>query len=195
MLREILDAIPSFVFVVDEDLSVLEYNAAAGELLGLGRQQILLRRSGELLHCLHALDTPEGCGHGEACETCIVREAVKEAFRGTSSVRHRVKMELSDEKKVKDFYALITTTPFTYGDRKAALLVVEDFNEMAELQRIVPICMNCRKVRDDDQYWTRVEEYFKRHWDLRFSHGLCPDCAKLQMEQLLRQEPPSGGSR
>ncbi len=194
MLREILDAIPSFVFVVDEDLRVLEYNAAAGELLGLGRQQILLRRSGELLNCLHALDTPGGCGHSEACETCIVREAVKEAFGGTSSVRHRVKMELLDEGKVNDFYALITTTPFTYGGRKSALLVVEDFNEMAELQRIVPICMNCRKVRDDNQYWTRVEEYFKRHWDLRFSHGLCPDCAKLQMEQLLRQEPPSGGS-
>jgi PAS domain-containing protein len=195
MLREILDAIPSFVFVVDEDLRILEYNTAAEKLLGLGRQQILLRHSGELLNCLHALDAPGGCGHSEACKICIVREAVKEAFGGTSSVRRRVKMELLDGEKANDFYALITTTPFTYGGRKAALLVVEDFNEMAELQRIVPICMNCRKVRDDNQYWTRVEEYFKRHWDLRFSHGLCPDCAKLQMEQLLRQEPPPGGSR
>jgi len=185
MLREILDAIPSFVFVVDEDLRILEYNAAAGRLLGLGRQQILLRRSGELWNCLHAMDAPGGCGKSEICKTCIIRETVKEAFTGTSSVRRRVKMELLKEEKANDFYALITTTPFMYGGRKAALLVVEDLNELAELQRIVPICMNCRKVRDDDQYWKRVEEYFKHHWDLRFSHGLCPDCAKLQMEQLV----------
>jgi nitrogen fixation/metabolism regulation signal transduction histidine kinase len=194
MLREILDAIPSFIFVVDEDIRVLEYNTAAEKMLGLGRQQILLRRGGELLHCLHALDAPGGCGHGEVCKTCIVRGAVNEAFTGTSSIRRRVKMELSEKEEVKEFYALITVTPFIYGGRKAALLVVEDLNELAELQRIVPICMSCRKVRDDNQYWTRVEEYFKRHWDLRFSHGLCPDCAKLQMEQLLRQKSPSGGS-
>jgi PAS domain-containing protein len=133
MLREILDAIPSFVLVVDEDLHILEYNAAAEKLLGLGRQQILLRHSGDLLHCLHALDAPEGCGHSEACKTCIVRGAVKEAFTGTVSVRRRVKMELLDEEKIHDFHALITTTPFTYGGQKAALLVIEDLNELAEL--------------------------------------------------------------
>jgi PAS domain-containing protein len=194
MLREILDAIPSFIFVVDENLRILDYNTAAKELLGLGRQQILFRSGGELLNCLHALDSQEGCcSQSGACKTCVIHEAVKEAFAGTSSVRRRVKMELLDEEKIHDFYALITTTPFTYGGLKAALLIVEDINELAELQRIVPICMNCRKVRDDDQYWKEVEEYFKRHWDLKFSHSLCPDCTKLRMERLLHQKPSSVG--
>jgi PAS domain-containing protein len=184
MLREILDAIPSFVFVVDEDVRVLEYNAAAGGLLGIGRQKILLQRSGELLHCLHATESPGGCGQSEACKSCVVREAVREAFGGTGSVRRRAKMDLLDEEKVNELYALITATPFVHDGRKMVLLVMEDLNELAELQRIVPICVNCRKVRDDDQYWTRVEEYFNRHWDLRFSHGLCPDCAKAQMKRL-----------
>ena len=194
MLREILDAIPSFVLVVDEDLHILEYNAAAEKLLGLGQERILLKRSGDLLHCLHSLDSPAGCGHGTACKTCVIRGAIKKALAGTASVRCRVKMELLDEEKTHNFYALITTTPFTYGGRQAALLVIEDLNEAAELQRVVPICMNCRKVRDDNQCWTQIEEYFKRHWDLGFSYSLCPDCAKLRMERLLHKEPPSGGN-
>jgi transcriptional regulator with PAS, ATPase and Fis domain len=195
MLREILDAIPSFVLVVDEDLHVLEYNAAAEKLTGLGREQILLRHSGDLLHCLHALDTSEGCGHGEGCKTCTIRKAVNDAFLGTASVRRKVKMELLDEEKVRDFFALITATPFTYGGQKAVLLVIEDFNEVAELQRIVPICMNCKKVREDNQYWTQIEDYFKRHWDLGFSYSLCPDCAKSRMERLLHKEPPADASQ
>ena len=133
LAKEILDAIPSIIFVVDEDLRILEYNTAAGRLLGLEREEILLRYSGEMLHCLHALDAQGVCGQREFCKTCVIREAVQEAFAGTSTVRRRAKMELLDQEKINDFHALITATPFTYGGMKAVLLVVEDLNELAKL--------------------------------------------------------------
>jgi hypothetical protein len=93
-------------------------------------------------------------------------------------------MELLSGSTVAELYVLITTTPFTHGGVNMVLLVIEDISQIVELHRIVPICMNCKKIRADDQYWTRVEAYFSRHWDLRFSHGLCPDCAKVEMEKL-----------
>lgn len=71
-----------------------------------------------------------------------------------------------------------------YDGNQLALLIIEDITEMVELQRIVPICMSCKKVRDDDQYWTDVEAYFKRYWDLDFSHGYCPACAVKEMAKL-----------
>jgi PAS domain S-box-containing protein len=53
--------------------------------------------------------------------------------------------------------------------------------EVKVLQRILPICMYCRKVRDDVNFWDNVETYIARHTSTRFSHGVCPDCYERVM--------------
>ena len=45
-----------------------------------------------------------------------------------------------------------------------------------QLQGLLPICAYCKKVRDDQNYWRQVEHYLTSHSNLRFSHGICPDC-------------------
>ena len=45
------------------------------------------------------------------------------------------------------------------------------------LSGLLPICANCKKIRDDAGYWNRIESYISRHSEATFSHGLCPDCA------------------
>ncbi len=51
------------------------------------------------------------------------------------------------------------------------------------LKTLLPICSGCKKVRDDDGYWSQVETYISKHTDTEFSHSLCPDClAKLYPE-------------
>lgn len=54
----------------------------------------------------------------------------------------------------------------------------EKINEIKILQGIVPICSSCKKVRTDKGYWERVEKYVQDRSDARFSHGICPECAK-----------------
>ncbi len=44
------------------------------------------------------------------------------------------------------------------------------------LQGILPICMHCHKIRDDDESWQKIESYILQHTDAQFSHGLCPEC-------------------
>jgi PAS domain S-box-containing protein len=46
------------------------------------------------------------------------------------------------------------------------------------LSGLVPICANCKKIRDDKGYWTQVEAYIQERSEARFSHGICPDCTK-----------------
>lgn len=46
------------------------------------------------------------------------------------------------------------------------------------LSGMLPICASCKKIRDDKGYWNQIENYIKSHSDARFTHGLCPDCAK-----------------
>jgi hypothetical protein len=46
------------------------------------------------------------------------------------------------------------------------------------LSGLLPICANCKKIRDDKGYWHSVEVYVRDHSEADFSHGMCPDCAK-----------------
>ena len=50
--------------------------------------------------------------------------------------------------------------------------------EIKTLQGIIPICMHCKKVRNDTGYWEQVEAYVSNRSDANFSHGICPTCAK-----------------
>ena len=51
-------------------------------------------------------------------------------------------------------------------------------DQIKTLRGIVPICMSCKKIRDDKGFWNQVEIYVRDHTEAQFSHGLCPDCAK-----------------
>jgi PAS domain S-box-containing protein len=46
------------------------------------------------------------------------------------------------------------------------------------LTGLLPVCAWCRKIRDDDGYWKKVEDYLKEHTDASFTHGICPECLK-----------------
>ena len=50
--------------------------------------------------------------------------------------------------------------------------------EIKELRGFLPICANCKKIRDDDGYWQQLEVYITERTDAKFSHGICPDCVK-----------------
>jgi uncharacterized PurR-regulated membrane protein YhhQ (DUF165 family) len=56
----------------------------------------------------------------------------------------------------------------------------QTLNEVKTLRGFIPICSHCKKIRDDDGYWTRLEEYLSARSGAEFTHGICPDCLKKQ---------------
>jgi hypothetical protein len=50
--------------------------------------------------------------------------------------------------------------------------------EVSTLSGLLPICAHCKKIRNDQGYWTKLEHYLTDHTEAQFSHGLCPDCAQ-----------------
>ena len=50
--------------------------------------------------------------------------------------------------------------------------------EVKTLQGILPICSHCKKIRDDQGFWQKVEKYIRDRSEAEFSHGICPECAK-----------------
>lgn len=58
---------------------------------------------------------------------------------------------------------------------KALQKTIEEVNQ---LRGMLPICSNCKSIRDDKGYWNILESYIVKHSEATFSHSLCPDCAK-----------------
>ena len=68
------------------------------------------------------------------------------------------------------------TKPFNPAELLAR---VKTHVEMKILRGILPICANCKNVRDDQGYWSQIEAYVTTHSEALFSHGICPECAKI----------------
>jgi len=58
---------------------------------------------------------------------------------------------------------------------------------VTRLQGLLPICMYCKKIRNDQNYWTQVETYVSDHSGARFSHGICPECRAKHVEPELER--------
>jgi response regulator RpfG family c-di-GMP phosphodiesterase len=50
------------------------------------------------------------------------------------------------------------------------------------LEGIIPICSYCHKIRDDKDGWNLLVKYISDHSEAKFSHGICPECARTQFE-------------
>lgn len=105
-------------------------------------------------------------------------------------------------------WVLVTTYDGEYGrsrelNHRLAEVLEINLQKTAELEKSIaeiktlrgflPICANCKKIRDDYGLWTRVEEYISKHTEAEFSHGLCPDCFNLEIEQLNALEKSQNG--
>ncbi len=56
--------------------------------------------------------------------------------------------------------------------------------EVKALEGIVTICSRCKKVREDDGSWLDMTLYVRDHTEVDFSHGFCPDCYKIELQEL-----------
>jgi len=71
----------------------------------------------------------------------------------------------------------------------------DKIHEIKTLSGLLPICAQCKKIRNDEGYWTQLEGYISEHTSATFSHGICPHCAEQlypkAMEQLRFKDGPT----
>lgn len=55
--------------------------------------------------------------------------------------------------------------------------------EVKVLKAFLPICSQCKKIRDEKGVWQHIEGYISKHADTKFSHGYCPECYKKALAE------------
>jgi hypothetical protein len=62
------------------------------------------------------------------------------------------------------------------GDKNKRL--TDYLMELQTLRGLVPMCSNCKSIRDNQDNWHPIEYYLLRHPEAKFTHGICPECMK-----------------
>jgi YesN/AraC family two-component response regulator len=102
--------------------------------------------------------------------------------------------------------AYLLKPPSVEEIERALIMAVARFADLTELRRLnnelkialdnmkvlsglLPICANCKKIRDDKGYWEAVDGYFSKHSDVQFTHGICPDCIEKYYPEFKPRKP------
>lgn len=213
----VFESLADPVIMLDSDGLIITYNHAAARLIDArhvpgGLQYHHLDRAGDaaslgkstgdatnrgrplqevfpwLVQVLADIKEAPGC---EDIHECVVPAGAEERAFAVS---------LSDMLDVSEKFtsSIIILRDITAlkKNREALTKTVEELRkalaQVNQLSGLLPMCANCRKIRDDQGYWNRLDVYLKEHAPVNFSHGICPECARTLYPEFYnkRNTPP-----
>lgn len=132
-LRNILEALPSGILVVDGDTVVKWANKPILDVLENGTPGIVGHRFGEGTHCINSYE--KGCGEGRSCGFCEIRKYVGKVLReGVSCkdavIRHTVLNGDGEE----CLWFKVTFIPFAIPDEEQIILAIDDITEQKKYE-------------------------------------------------------------
>lgn len=112
----------------------------------------------------------------------IVRLRVRHLQRRTEHLEDQVTLRTQQVATQAEALAWTNAELVTANDGLAKALA-----EVKTLRGLIPICAQCKKIREDEGSWSQMEAYIMEHSDARFSHGLCPECAEEMRREWLQK--------
>lgn len=106
---------------------------------------------------------------------------------------HAIKEEIFNEKsdqKLKTLQVIHETETARQAAEIYRLKNIElqtALEQVKQLSGLLPICANCKKIRDDKGYWQLVEVYIRNHSEADFSHGICPECMQILYPEFIKK--------
>jgi CheY-like chemotaxis protein len=114
----------------------------------------------------------------------------------TANNTGRDNLRMAMDAGIDDFLTKPLDREAIYMRLRVAERILQFTTEIRQLKELIPICMYCKRVRDDRDYWQQVETYIHHQTGTNFSHGICPDCFNRQLSSLpgrsgLQVSPPT----
>ncbi len=136
LLESIYRNAPLVLMVVDGERRIRQVNGFAAQFAGRAAEEMLGLRGGEALRCLHALDAPEGCGFGEFCQECIVRNTVLDTLANRSThLQVEATLPFLIDGQEEQLTFLLSSTPLGPPEENLALVTMLEITERVQAKR------------------------------------------------------------
>ena len=121
-------------------------------------------------------------------EMMLINNALSNLLRKTSKELAACRQEYQDKhltmyREISEANNDLANTQRMLAKKNAELETA--INDIKLLSKMIPICSNCKKIRDDDRYWQNVDSFLSERSKIIFSHSVCPDCFKVLYPELI----------
>jgi PAS domain S-box-containing protein len=186
LLRTLIDNLPDYISIKDIEGRFVVANMAVvhqigfnstNELIGKSDYDLFPRELAERYFADEQKIIQSGQGLYEF-EGPTIDKSKAEKDRWVTTIK--VPLRDAQEKIISTVSISRDITERKKAEAEREKLITQLQDALADvklLSGLVPICANCKKIRDDQGYWTQIESYIQDHSDARFSHSICPDCA------------------
>ncbi len=108
-----------------------------------------------------------------------MQELVKIRTEELDKANRQLKQEIADRVAIEK-------------ERKKLINELQDsLQKVKMLSGLLPICASCKKIRDDEGYWSQIESYIRDRSEAQFSHSICPECAKKLYPEIYKPNAPN----
>ncbi len=134
-LQIIFNNAPAIMALLNENMEVIKMNQAGLIIAGEPTDKVVGLRPGDILNCVGSFQNSNGCGFGEKCKSCKMRQTVEETF-ATNNNFYKIKAEfkLKENNKVSEHIVLISTAIVNYKSPKIVLVTIDDITEIQRIE-------------------------------------------------------------
>ncbi len=161
-----LKGLPVIIFATDADGSLVFFNHEFERVTGYTAADLMSRT--DVIDLLFHTDAG----------TCVVKDLECRKWQFTSKEGLEKIVVWSNE---SESVPLPGWTSWKIGLDLTELETMRD--QVKVLHGLIPICAHCKKIRNDEGFWTQLEAYLADHSEADFTHGICPDCLAQYFEE------------
>ncbi|MCG3206888.1 MAG: hypothetical protein FOGNACKC_00487 [Anaerolineae bacterium] len=204
--RSIVEHSVDAIVLSDETGRVIEWNQAAEQLTGQKRTGVLGQMIWDVQFAVlpAARQTPamyekvksDSLAYFQTGQHPLLNELVEveiQGLAGSPLVIQPLGFSIKTERGFLLGSIIRDVTQSKLAEAEMERLIAELQQTLAQVKQLsgmLPICANCKNIRDDRGYWQQVEVYIRDHSEANFSHGICPDCMKKLYPDLYHLLPP-----
>jgi PAS domain S-box-containing protein len=177
-IRALLNATDDAMFLIDKGGTFLALNDTVAKRLSMNSEELLGKCVYNFLPTHVAATRKKWVEH-----VILTGKSIRFEDKRDGVWLENVIYPILEEKGSLTMLAIcsrnITDRKYSEQERENLIERLQEYiTKVKTLSGLIPICSSCKRVRNDEGFWSQMEIYISEHSDAEFSHGICPECAK-----------------
>lgn len=187
-LAAIVESSDDAIYSTKLDGTVVSWNRSAERIYGfrageiIGRNVSILYPDEKLDELIDTMERVKRGDHVGRSETSRLRKGGQ-----TVPVSVTISPMKNGEGKISGTSVIARDITLRKREEQERINLIQELTDALKrvktLSGLLPICANCKRIRDDHGYWQQVEAYIAEHTDAIFTHGICPECFKASQAE------------
>src|ERR1035438_6443934 len=133
---KMFSAAPVGLLLLDENSIISKSNKAVSNMVLRDPADIIGKRAGGGLGCIHSMETPDGCGFSDSCPDCVLRKSIEDVLKDGSSINGAiVKPTLLINGEMQEHWLIVNAEPVELNGSRNVIVAIEDISDQKRAEQ------------------------------------------------------------